>query len=184
MRKGFVKAAVAAALFLIGLPIAWAQQQYCRQLTVSDFQGVPNHNTTTIALTSCYIDLKYDVHARNGYYQLTFNVNLEMNKERSWIDRSRITSPEMLAYILKHEQGHYIINYFEQQELLREFSRTRFGADYETAVKEIFDRIQAKYLQLNTDYDEDTDHSQNRIQQASWDKYFHRRLEYMPPVRS
>jgi hypothetical protein len=184
MKTGFVRTAFAVILFLISLPIAQAQQQPYRQLTVADFQGIPGHNTTTIAITYCYIDLKYDVHARNGYYQLTFYVTLEMNKEQSWMDRSRITSPEMLSYILKHEQGHYTISYFEQQELLREFSRTRFGANYETAVKEIFDRINAKYLQLNTDYDEDTDHSQNHIQQASWDKYFHSRLEYMPPVRS
>jgi hypothetical protein len=183
MRTGFVKTAFIAVMFLLGLSAAKAQQPY-RQLTIEDFEGYPQHNSSTIAYTHCWIDLKYDVHARKGYYQLAFYVTVEVDKDKSWIDRSRITSPEMLARILKHEQGHYTIAYFEQQELLREFSRTRFGDNYEAAVKDIFNRIHAKYIQLNTDYDEDTNHSQNWVQQVSWDKYFHKRLEYMPPVRS
>jgi predicted secreted Zn-dependent protease len=90
----------------------------------------------------------------------------------------------MLAEVLKHEQGHYNIAYMEQQELLREVGRTRFEADYQNRAQEIFDRIDAKYKQLNLDYDEDTQHMTNRLQQISWDKYFQRKLEYMPATDS
>ena len=97
------------------------------------------------------------------------------------MDKSSITSSEMLAEVLKHEQGHYIIAYLEQQELLREVAKTVFGSDYQYRAQEIFDRIDAKYKQLNQDYDEDTGHMANRVQQISWDKYFQKKLEYMPP---
>ncbi len=39
------------------------------------------------------------------------------------MDKRKVTSPEMLAEILKHEQGHYIIAYMEQQELIRTVSK-------------------------------------------------------------
>ena len=103
-----------------------------------------------------------------------------VNRDRSWMDKERINSAGMLAEVLKHEQGHYIIAYLEQQELLREVGHTRFGADYQYRAQELFERIDAKYKQLNQDYDEDTNHMINRIQQASWDKFFQRKLEYMP----
>jgi predicted secreted Zn-dependent protease len=104
-----------------------------------------------------------------------------MNRDRSWIDRSRITSKELLTEILKHEQGHYNIAYLEQQEVIRTMTRTRFTSNYRQEAMDIFNSIDAKYKQLNIDYDEDTRHMQNRQQQRSWDIYFNKRLEYMPP---
>ena len=180
MKRGLIRAVCTAVVFIFSLFAAKAQSYH--YLTVNDFLGTPDHSSNTIAYTHCYIDLKYDVSKKRGYYELSFYVTLEMNKEKSWIDRSRITSHAMLEEILKHEQGHYAIAYFEQQELLREFSRTHFGEDYQRVVKAIFDRIHEKYRQLTIDYDEDTNHSMNRVQQASWDKYFEKRLAYMPPV--
>ena len=159
----------------------FAQAQAYRQLTADDFEGAPHRNSGTIAYTNCTIDFKYEAYRKNGYYQLDFTIRLMINRDRSWIDKDRITSPEMLAEILRHEQGHYIIAYMEQQELLREVGRTRFEADYQYRAQQIFDRIDAKYKQLNQDYDEDTSHMTNRMQQVSWDKYFQRRLEFMPP---
>lgn len=150
------------------------------QLTADDFEGVPRSHTGVIAYTNCTIDFKYQAYRKNGYYQLYFDIRLFMNRERSWMDKARVTSPEMLEEVLKHEQGHYIIAYLEQQELLREVGKTRFHADYQYRAQQIFDSIDAKYQQLNNDYDNDTGHMTNRVQQNSWDVFFRRKLEYMP----
>jgi len=182
MERGFVKAMCATVLcFLI---LGGARAQSYQYLTLNDFQGTPQRKSDAVAYTQCYIDLKYDATKKNGYYELSFYVTLTMNRDKSWIDRTRVSTRSALDEVLKHEQGHYTIAYFEQLELLREFSRTRFGADYKETVKEIFDRIHAKYEQLTLDYDEDTHHSLNDAQQASWDKYFQKRLNYMPPIAS
>ena len=157
-----------------------AHAQAYRLLTVNDFGGVPHHNSGVIAYTNCSIDFKYEAYKRNGYYQLYFNINLKVNRDRSWMDKGNITSSEMLSEVLKHEQGHYIIAYLEQQELLREVGKTVFGSNYQYQAQQIFDRIDAKYKQLNQDYDEDTQHMTNRTQQNSWDKFFQHKLEYMP----
>ena len=88
----------------------------------------------------------------------------------------------MLAEILKHEQGHYTIAYMEQEELLRTVSKTVFYGDYRQQAQAVFDKIDAKYKQLNADYDTDTQHMQNKVQQLSWNAYFDKKLAYMPPL--
>ncbi|HEY8781571.1 MAG TPA: DUF922 domain-containing protein [Mucilaginibacter sp.] len=173
---------------LVGSSFLWlfavvAYSQPYRALTVDDFQGAPRSNGRgVIAYTNCTINFHYEAHREKDRYRLDFNIRLILNNNKSWMDKRRVTSDEMLAEILKHEQGHYIIAYMEQQELLREVNRTIFGADYQYEAANIFNRIDAKYKQLNFNYDEDTQHMVNRVQQQSWDAYFKKRLEYMPPV--
>lgn len=177
MRPGSVRVLCAVILFIVCTGAATAQPY--KQLSVEDFRGRPESDGSTVAATACFIDLKYDVHARNGKYQLTFYINLLVDNERSWIDRARINTPARLAEILKHEQGHYSINYFEMQELVHELEGRHYDENYKEEVSAIFERIHAKYDQLNKDYDDDTDNSRNKVQQSSWDKYFQRRLGNM-----
>jgi len=171
---GFVRTFYFFVLLIVFPGLAKAQSY--RQLSVDDFQGAPHHDGLAVATTACFIDLKYDVHARNGIYQLKFHVSLLFDTERSWIDRTRLNSSEMITDVLKHEQGHYNIDYIEQQELQHELESRQYSDNYKDEVSTIFDRIHAKYDQLNKDYDDDTEHSQNKKQQASWDRFFQRKL--------
>jgi predicted secreted Zn-dependent protease len=175
----YLRAFCASALLCFILTPAPAQPH--RLLTVNDFQGAPRANGRgVIAYTNCTIDFKYQASHNNGNYILHANVRLFMNNYKSWIDRSRISSADQLAEILKHEQGHYTIAYLEQQEVLRAIEHTRFTYNYNTEAMAIFNRIDAKYKQLNQDYDEDTEHMVNRQQQHSWDIYFTKRLHFIP----
>jgi predicted secreted Zn-dependent protease len=174
-----LRAFYAIALLCLALNPAFAQPH--RLLTVNEFQGTPRSNGQgVIAYTNCTIDFKYQANNNNGNYILHANVRMTMNNYKSWIDRSRINSQEQLAEVLKHEQGHYTIAYLEQQEVLRAIEHTRFTYNYNAEAMNIFNRIDAKYRQLNQDYDEDTEHMVNRQQQHSWDIYFAKRLQYMP----
>jgi hypothetical protein len=168
-----------APLLLLAAYSAPAQSH--RQLTADDFRGAPRANGRgVIAYTNCTIDFNYQANRGNGNYRIHFNVSMRMNNDKSWIDRSRITSAQMMDEVLKHEQGHYTIAYLEQQEVIRVMEHTRFTANYRNEAMDIFNRIDAKYKQLNADYDEDTEHMVNRQQQHSWDIYFTKRLQYMP----
>ncbi len=176
----FKSSVITIALFLL-LMNKIANAQRLRRLTITDFRGVPrNNNQGIIAYTNCTIDFSYEAQRANGYYRLNFNIRLVINSNRSWLDRRRVSSPEMLAEILNHEQGHYFIAYMEQQELQRTVRKTVFHNDYQSMAQNIFNRIDCKYKQLNQDYDADTRHMLNRVQQHSWDAYFKKKLEFMP----
>jgi hypothetical protein len=183
MRVNFVRVICAVVLALTGINTAVAQEGY-HQLTVNDFRGVPRPNDGSVAYTQCSIDFNYRVRGENNNYRLTFNVKLVLDRNNSWLDNRRALSPQMLAEILKHEQGHYTIAYMEQQEVLREAARTHFTANYQAEANTLFNRIHTKYERLNSNYDDDTQHMCNRNQQHSWDVYFKKRLTFMPPINT
>jgi hypothetical protein len=175
MGKRFEKL-IYTTLLLLFITAAASAQPY-RKLTTDDFRGAPNPgNTDEVAITNCTIEFSYTARPENDYYILSFNIKLIMNSGQSWMDWHRIATPALKAEILKHEQGHYDISYMEQQELLRTVSHTVFRSNYRQVANAIFDRIEAKYRQLNMDYDNDTQNSMNKVQQHSWDAYFSRTL--------
>ena len=164
---------------LVFFSLAAFSQPY-KRLTSNDFRGVPNTGNGAVAYTNCSIEFSYTAKPEHDYYILTFNIKLIMNSDQSWMDRGKITSADMMAEILKHEQGHYNISFLEQQELLRTLSQIVFRHNYNQVATSVFDRIDAKYKQLNLDYDTDTQNSTNRQQQHSWDLYFEKRIANMP----
>lgn len=172
MLPGTVRA-ICVIILCLGLNAANAQY---KQLNINDFQGQPDLASGHIAYTNCTIDFSYQPVPVGRYYQLNFAVHVVLDKERSWIDRSKITSEAYLAEILKHEQGHYTLAYLMQQELMRVLNNTRYGINYEQQVKAVFSAVKNKYRQLNADYDEDTHNSTDRAQQHSWDLYFRQQL--------
>ena len=164
---------------------AMAQSSTYHRLSVNEFEGKPGGSLPgAVAYTNCSIDFHYRVtNDKRNNFNVAFDIKLVFNRDKSWIDKSRILSNNMMAYILNHEQGHYTIAYMEQQELLRTIGKTCFGANYQAQATAIFDRIDAKYKELTDNYDEDTRHSLDKTQQHSWDQYFKKRLTYMPPAR-
>jgi hypothetical protein len=182
MKVRLVKWIGAAALLCLMVIGANAQDyEVYHPLTANDFLGSPRANAGgVVAYTNCTIDFKYEVSNRTGYYILNATVNLLLNHYKSWLDRSKVLSKESLAEILKHEQGHYLIAYLEQQEILRQIGKTAFTRNYRTEAMALFNRIDAKYKQLNSDYDIDTNHMTNRQQQHSWDLYLQKKLDYEP----
>lgn len=169
---------VALSLFL-----TVADAQPYRKLTIDDYQGAPYaNNGASIAYTNCSIEYSFAVAKREkNYYILNFTIRVLVDNRKSWMDKNRVSSINMLTEVLKHEQGHYNLAYLEQQELLRTVSKTVFYGDYQNVANNIFDRINAKYQKLNIAYDEETEHMTNIEQQHSWDLYFKNHLgqEYL-----
>jgi len=155
-----------------------ARAQAYRQLTVNDFAGtVPPGSEGLIAYTSCNVTMNY-VSARTprDVYRFVFDVQLVVNKSKSWIDHPHVYSKDMLEGIMRHEQGHYQVAYLMQQEMLRQFNQTRFTRNYANEITNIFNSIKNRYRQLNTDYDEDTQHMLNRKQQSAWETWLNRQV--------
>jgi len=172
----YVRLIFAALLLMLTTRAAFAQQGY-RQLTPNDFAGaVPPGSGFYVAHTSCNVTMKYDVQRYQGNYRLTFNISLLLNRDRSWLNRQMITNADMMAEVLRHEQGHYQIAYLMQQEMISELNRGRYTGDYQRQANNIFNSIDEKYRKMNADYDSDTQHMQNRKQQAAWVDYLNREV--------
>jgi predicted secreted Zn-dependent protease len=178
---GYVKQ-ICAFLFFVSIAVgvkAQRSQEY-RQLTEADFVGaVPPGSGFYIAHTSCNVTMRYDVQRSRGNYQLGFNISLVFNPQRSWINRKMITDENMMAEVLHHEQGHFLIAFLMQQEMIRELNAFRYTGDYQRQTNAIFNRIDDKYRRMNADYDSDTQHMQNRKQQAAWTTFLDKELTRM-----
>ncbi|WP_462264098.1 DUF922 domain-containing protein [Mucilaginibacter sp.] len=163
-----------SALLLAGLLYSSALlAQGWRQLTVDDFGGQPPGSSSAyIAYTNCQVSYSYDARVRNGRYVLTFFVNMNMNQQKSWMNKAQVMQSGKLEQVLAHEQGHYNIAYLEQQELLQAFNQARYGADYQQQVNQIFSSIDQKYRNLNQDYEQDTMHMLDRDGQNQWNVWF------------
>jgi hypothetical protein len=186
MKFSLIRAIGVIAWILIFRLVGMAQTTgFYHQLSAEEFDGIPEltNDGNIIAYTNCYIDFNYRAKSEKGIYHLTCDVKLVFNKDKSWINKKRVYSATMMEEVLKHEQGHYFIAFMEQQELIRTINKTRFDANYQYEASNMFDRIHEKYKQLSLDYDDDTAHMQNKEQQHSWDAYFKRRMEYMPPTQ-
>jgi hypothetical protein len=180
MKFHFMGVIGVAALWLSAMQLATAQSYH--QLKAEEFRGVPDINSSDrVAYTNCFIDFNYRAKSEKGIYRLTCDIRLVFDHDKSWINKRKVLSSQMMGQILNHEQGHYIIAYMEQQELIRTIARTRFDANYQYQASNLFDRVHEKYKQLSIDYDEDTAHMLNHVQQHSWDAFFRKRLAYMPP---
>ncbi|WP_460680911.1 DUF922 domain-containing protein [Mucilaginibacter koreensis] len=143
------------------------------RLTMDDFWGYPpGTNSAFVAYTNCQISYSYDARIRNGQYVLTFYVNMNMNHQKSWMNKVHAMESGKIDEILRHEQGHYNMAYLEQQELLQAFNQTRYGPNYPEQVKQIFTSIDTKYRNLNQDYESDTMHMLDRDRQNQWNAWF------------
>ncbi len=169
---------VKVVLMLIMLcgPYAIKAQSY-RQLTPEDFTGqVPAGSGFYVAHTSCNVSMRYNVQSYRSNYRLTFFIPLNFNPERSWINRKMITNDDMMKEVIHHEQGHYVIAFLMQQELIRELNAFHYTGDYQRQANNIFNRIDDKYRRMNADYDRETMHMQDRKQQAAWTNFLNRQL--------
>ena len=175
MKLPYVRLICALALCLTGAVTAIAQPY--RQLNANDFTGaVPQGSGFYVAHTSCNVTMNYKARQQRGYYQLAFDIRLQFNPNRSWLNRQMITNPDMMAEVLRHEQGHYQIAYLMQQEMISELNLQRYTGDYQRQANNVFNRIDDKYRRMNTDYDNDTQHMQNRKQQTAWVNYLNQEV--------
>lgn len=175
MKHRYVRLMLALACCLLGNSVVKAQTY--RQLTADDFAGpIPPNSGFYVAHTSCNVFMNYNVRNLRSNYHLTFDIQLKLNRERSWLNRKIANTPESLAQVLRHEQGHYQIAYLMQQEMIRELNAYHYTGDYQHQANTIFKRIDDKYRHMNEDYDEDTQHMQNRKQQTAWVNFLDREL--------
>lgn len=147
-----------------GISLQWRPD---RRLVWADFMAEPDAQSTNAALTSSGIEFQY------GYAddKLTYRIKCLFERKKSW---GKIKTD----YILAHEQGHFDISEIHARKLnkaLQSFAQIKpFPA---TAINNTYDQLMKEQTAMQQAYDEGTNHSRNKEQQAIWKEKIKNQLE-------
>ncbi len=167
-------------LVLIFVSPFFASAQYYHRLAANDFQGTPPSGDDVMAYTNCTVTYTYQVVHHNDQYDIDFTVDMQLNKDKSYIRLNEVTDRDMLLHILRHEQGHYNIAYLMKCELYSVLKRHRYTANYHQEIAALYNQVNYKYQKINADYERQTDHMQNDTKQTEWNAWFSHALDNAP----
>jgi hypothetical protein len=132
----------------------------------SDFQAPIDPTSSFDANTYSGINYKWRMHIGQGKISFDFITSSFMDKSKSW------TRPEkQTPALLKHEQVHFDISEFFARKLLVAFNGYSYTDDYRNEITRIFQQVNSARATMEDKYDEQTDHSRNKAEQAVWELY-------------
>ncbi len=163
-------------MLILCAPFLVKAQSYHR-LAARDFNGTPPAAHGDIAYTNCHVDFTYQVIHHNNNYDITFDVELNMDNNSSYIRLDQVNSREQLQQILRHEQGHYNIAYLLKCEAYNVLSHHHYTSNYQREIDYLFRQVESKYQKMNADYENMTDHMLNSQNQDKWNAWFSRQID-------
>lgn len=149
-------------------------QETIRKLSWSDFTGKVDDSSPFFAYTY------YDIKSKWGNIKIigdsvnigNFEVTLELNPNKSWAKKDKVTSE-----LLIHEQGHFNLGILAMKEMLDKFRESKFTrSNYNTGLQNIVTEALKKYNNMSVQYDEETNHSDNKQEQMKWNDFFSKNL--------
>lgn len=149
-------------------------QETIRKLSWSDFTGKVDDSSPFFAYTY------YDIKSKGGNIKIigdsvnigNFEVTLELSPNKSWAKKDKVTSE-----LLIHEQGHFNLGILAMKEMLDKFRESKFTrSNYNTGLQNIVTEALKKYNNMSVQYDEETNHSDNKQEQMKWNDFFSKNL--------
>lgn len=135
--------------------IHWAEDQ---RLTWQDYKGKADPASGAAASTATYLGIDYDF-SPGG---LTYRITCSFSKNRSW-------GLHKTNYILSHEQAHFDIAEIFARKLNMKMTAYRFDRNsYKKDLRKIYEQIIVEKEEMQTRYDEETNHSINKEKQSEW----------------
>ena len=142
-----------------------------RRLNWDDFRSAPKRNSDAVASTSTSLGIAYQIKNSALTYQLTCN----FSKTKSW---GLVKTP----YILAHEQGHFDITEIYARKLHQALQSYNFDRkNYKQDVNRMYQKIVIEKEAFQEMYDNQSDHSRNKKEQAAWLLIIEKLLEDTAP---
>lgn len=154
--------------------LIWDQK---RKLEFSDFKAKPNPMSSYQALSAVGIKAEYSYEAG----VIKFNVYSFFTPKASW------SKDKSDAYILNHEQRHFDISEVNARRLRKAILETNWSSDPKKISKTFGKLFKAHLKKENEDqieYDETSNHSIIKDQQANWDKKIDQYLKDLSKYKS
>ncbi len=150
--------------------ITWKET---RKLKWTDFAGYPNESSLYEAVASVKLNVNYKIEKQ----KLKFRVFAMFSKKESWYKSTPFNDTE---YHLNHEQKHFDLGEVVALELKNELFSYSLGKKEvlnEFPVEKIIDEYLAKLRVIEKQYDSETNHSLDYINQIKWDSIIYRKLD-------
>jgi hypothetical protein len=137
-----------------------------KKLSWDDFKMDSPSNTRDAALTTTFVGFSFS-RTRDV---ITFDIECKFQKSRSW---GRLKTD----YILNHEQGHFDIAEIFARKLNKEITLFLAKSKQHEELNKIYTKVMNEKRDTQQEYDEETNHSINKGQQAAWDKKIEEMLD-------
>lgn len=140
----------------------WQEDQ---PLSWSDFKGKSQSTASYAASTSSGLSQKYTVDGQGYLVRAKITINANFYPEYSWYN------PEFISEnTLAHEQLHFDITELHARMLRKEIASFLFTSNSALEIKKIYRDMENKRQLMQAQYDEQTQHSLDRIQQDLWEQ--------------
>jgi len=148
--------------------INWNENQ---KLSWADYQGKAKTGSDAAASTSTYLGIEYNF-TRNGF---DYKITCSFSKSKSW-------GLHKTDYILAHEQGHFDIAEIFARKLNKRMSEYVFNKNtFKEDLKKLYLSLTDEKDSFQNKYDEETNHSINKVKQTEWLKKIDDLLKELKP---
>ena len=133
------------------------------KLTWNDFKATPDRSSQFAALTRWKIGYNFEYREGKGHLDVYAN----FIKTKSWVK-----SNSKKDNILAHEQLHFDIAELNARKLRKTWSQ--YEINYKTLQRDVdrmFNKAWDTTVEMQEDYDKESDHGTIKNKQAAWEKY-------------
>ncbi len=137
-----------------------------RNLTWSDFKGKPIENYFAGAVTASGFAFDSQMNFDGKTIYLNIGIYTFFTKHDSW-KKPNVNS----EYHLMHEQHHFDITEIGSRKFMDELQKAHFTKEnYAALLTSLFDKVYKENMDMQHDYDKETNHSLNVEKQLEWNK--------------
>ena len=143
------------------------------QLQWTDFNGKPTHGTTVVAVTASGLSFGFSSKVTDTrLVDYTAFVDAHFYPDRSWYVKERANS-----IVLDHERLHFDITELHARKFRQRIAQTKFDLRISKQMEHLHTTINEELTQMQKQYDQETNHSQNVVKQKEWQQYIKLQLE-------
>ncbi len=135
------------------------------KLDWSDFRGKPDENSTFDSAVNTGITYQWSYGKDKGDIELNYQVDSFCYPSMSWVKRG-----QMSDYLLVHEQLHFDISELHARIMRKRLKDYKAGKNIRRDLNKMYKLVERMRINMQERYDEETDHSKNKVNQKKWEK--------------
>lgn len=143
----------------------------------SDFKGKPDLESKFDALIYWGVNYSYSASAqelKGNTVVMDIKATYFLKEDSSWVKANRASDR-----LLNHEKGHFKIAELLVLDFLYEANRGVYlKRNHQAKIEALFDKTYKKYVDLQIQYDEETNHMKNAQAQKEWDVFLKKKKQY------